>query len=124
MPGISCRVYSFKVMDVASSDLNAATLPIPSEMRVFVFLASGRDPDMEREFLKCGGKSEFYSEPEDAAKCGICLFRRGFGAVSLIQPFFDRAGKESNIFYFDSMSRRFVRIGLNWLEMYATVAST
>lgn len=110
-------------MDIASSDLNAVTLPISSEARQFVFLASGNDPDMEAEFLRWGGKSEFYTQPEDAEKCGICIFRRGFGIVSLIQPFFDRAGKEANVFVYDYQSS-FERIGPNWIEIYSTVVST
>lgn len=111
-------------MDIASSDLNAVTLPIPSEARLFVFLASGKDPDMESEFLRWGGKSEFHTDPKDAEKCGICIFRRGFGVVSLIKPFIDRAGKEANVFCFDSFPRKFFRVNQNWVEIYSTVAST
>lgn len=111
-------------MDIASSDLNAVTLPIPSEMRPHVFLASGNDPDMEAEFLRWGGFSEFYTQPKDAAKCGVCIFRRGFGVVSLIQPFLDRAGKEANVFCFDPFPRTFFRVNQNWVEIYSTVEST
>lgn len=111
-------------MDIASSDLNAVTLPISSEARHFVFLASGNDSDMEAEFLRWGGSSEFTTDPKNAEKCGICLFRRGFGVVSLIQPFLDRAGKEANVFCFDPFPRTFFRVNQNWVEIYSTVAST
>lgn len=111
-------------MDIASTDLNAVALPIPSEARVFVFLASGKDPDMESAFLRWGGVSEFITRPEDAEKCGICIFRRGFGKVSLIQPFLDRAGKEANVFAYDWQDQTFRRIRQNWIEIYSTVQSS
>lgn len=110
-------------MDIASPDLNAVPLPIPSEMRVYVFLASGRDPEMEACFLRWGGLSEFRTEPEDTSKCGICIFRRGFGSVSLIKPFLERAGKEANVFAFDWRDKTFRRVNQSWVEIYSTVVS-
>lgn len=110
-------------MDIASPDLNAVPLPIPSEMRVYVFLASGADLEMESAFLKWGGFSEFITDPARAEKCGICIFRRGFGAVSAIKPFLDRAGKEANVFAFDWQDKTFRRVNENWVEIYSTVIS-
>lgn len=109
-------------MDIASHDLNAAALPIPSEMRIFVFVASNRDPEMESVWRRCGGITVFQTEkPEE---CGICIFRKGAGDAELILPFFRRGGKEANVFYFDPKKKNFVRISEEWLRVYGEVLST
>lgn len=109
-------------MDIASHDLNAAALPIPSEMRIFVFVASNRDPEMESIWLRCGGQTVFQTEkPEE---CGICIFRLGAGDLDLIRPFYRRGGKEANVFYFDSKKKNFVRIAEGWLDVYGEILPT
>lgn len=109
-------------MDIASNDLNAVMLPIPSEMRIFVFLASGRDPEMETKWLECGGITTFLVDRPET--CGICLFRRGAGDMDLIAPFFSRAGKEANVFYFCGRKKKFVRVDREWLDTYSILLST
>lgn len=109
-------------MDLASTDLNAVMLPIPTEMRIFVFLASGRDPELESRWLSCGGHSTFLTDAPET--CGVCLFRRGEGNMDLIEPFFVRAGKESNVFAFDWQDKTFRRESLERLRTYSTLAST
>lgn len=96
-------------MSDVAGELNAVTLPIPSEMRVFVFLASGCDEEIEACWLRWGGKSEFRTEPGDAAGCGICIFRAG-ADPALIEPFFQKAGKEANTFQYRPAQKDFRRI--------------
>lgn len=96
-------------MDVAAK-LDFVALPIPSEMRIFVFLGSGRDEAVEKRWLECGGITTFLVE--DPETCGICIFRVG-ADPALIQPFYDRAGKESNVFLFQPESNNFRRISPN-----------
>lgn len=103
-------------MDIASNDLNAVMLPIPSEMRLFVFLASGRDPEMEAKWLEFGGLSTF--QERDPQDCGICLFRIGSGYVYQIEPFFERAGKEANVFGFCGRRKNFRRVTIDWIETF------
>lgn len=93
-------------MDIAAK-LDFVPLPIPSEMRLFVFLASGRDEIVEKRWLQCGGITTFYIEDPEA--CGICIFRVG-ADPAVIQPFYDRAGKESNVFLFQPELNNFRRI--------------
>lgn len=97
-------------------------LPIPSEMRMFVFLASGRDPEMEERWREFGGESELLLDLPET--CGICIFRRGAGDMDLIEPFFNRAGKESNVFYFCGRAKKFVRINREWLDTYSILLAT
>lgn len=92
--------------DVASPDLNAVMLPIPTEMRVFVFLASGRDPEVEACWLRWGGVTTFSTL---SPGCRICLFRAG-ADPTLICPFYERAGKEANVFQYRPAHKDFRRI--------------
>lgn len=97
-------------MDIASTDLNAVILPIPTEARLFVFLASGRDPEIEACWLRWGGVTTFLTDAPET--CGICLF--GAGAdPTLIQPFYEKAGKEANVFQYRRAQKDFRRITPN-----------
>lgn len=87
--------------------LNAVMLPIPSEMRVFVFLASGSDEEVEALWLRWGGKTTFLTRSPET--CGICLFRPG-ADPDLIRPFYERAGKEANVFQYRPAQKDFRRI--------------
>lgn len=94
-------------MSDVADELNAVLLPIPSEMRLFVFLASGRDPEVESRWLTCGGLTTFLTDAPET--CGICLFRAG-ADPALIQPFYEKAGKEANVFQYRPAQKDFRRV--------------
>lgn len=94
-------------MSDIAGELNAVILPIPTEMRIFVFLASGRDPELEARWLSCGGTTTFLTDAPET--CGICLFRPG-ADPDLIRPFYDRAGREANVFQYRPAQKDFRRI--------------
>jgi len=116
-----------------ADELNAKALPIPSEQRADVFVATP-DSRLEESWLLAGGKSTFHLrptvQPEAAAKfCGVALFvlenpNRVPDYVYLaLRPFFDRAGTESNVFEYCPIQKNFTRRDRSWLfsRVYSTV---
>lgn len=99
------------------------TLPIPSEQRADVFVVTP-DADMERLWLRYGGESKFhYPGVADAATfCGVAIFKLVLAPhisrahFNLLLPFFERAGRESNVFEFDVVRQLFVRRDEAWFE--------
>lgn len=94
-------------MSDVAGELNAVMLPIPSEMRVFVFLASGRDEEIEACWRRWGGVTTFLTDSPET--CGICVFCLGADAGA-IRGFYERAGKEANVFQYRPAHKDFRRI--------------
>jgi hypothetical protein len=104
--------------------LQIKELPIPSEQRVHVFVATP-DERMESAWIKYGGASVFH-HPQDCghpqAFCGIALFRVDSShrvpaeVWSALAPFFDRAGNEANVFEFCPVRGIFTRRRADWFD--------
>lgn len=112
--------------DIAS-DLSerAASTPFPPEQlrRVFIPVAfwSHHHTQMKSAWERWGGETEFVTEPARAGECGICIFPKGdpHHEIALhVKPFFDRHGKEANVFEYDPAACAFRRINPEWLATY------
>jgi len=101
-----------------ADELKAKTLPIPTEQRIDVYVVTPH-AELRVYWLLAGGTSTFHSFPlsaVDAAQfCGVALFvldnpHRVPGYVyQALQPFFERAGREANVFEFCPVQRHFTR---------------
>jgi len=101
-----------------ADELKAKALPIPTEQRVDVYVVTPC-ADIEAYWRLAGGISTFHSFPlpatEAAQFCGVALFtldnpHRVPGYVyQALQPFFERAGREANVFEFCPVRRHFTR---------------
>ena len=122
----------------AADELKMVTLPIPSEQRADVFVATP-DAEMEAVWLRQGGASTFHHRrgdgklvsPEDAAQfCGVALFTLDNPhkipdyVYQALQPFFERAGSESNVFEFCPVQKNFTRRDRAWVFARAAGASS
>ena len=109
-----------------ADELNAKVLPIPTEQRADVYVVTPNDEMCER-WLQAAGASTFHYRcvspyrclavhSKDVAQfCGVALFtldnpHRVPGYVyQALQPFFERAGREANVFEFCPVQRHFTR---------------
>ena len=107
-------------------EINAKVLPIPSEQRADVFVATP-DEEMEKVWTRQGGTST-YHYPEAIPKrapasfCGVAIFKLFLAPhisrahFNLLLPFFERAGSEANVFEFDTIRCMFTRRDRAWCE--------
>lgn len=125
--------FSPLVSDDLADTLNAKTLPIPTEQRLDVFVCPGVPEEALRRWETQGGQSTFhhpdlFMEAEDLGKdkaktCGMVLFAAtGPGGMlgkrlsTLLAPFYERAGTETNAFQYQPIERNFVRRGPDWFN--------
>jgi hypothetical protein len=121
-------------MSDIAGELNAVALPIPTEQRLSIYVVRGCDPRAMIEWTKQTGLGEYthgHSTPGSIAApfCGVCLFTLGlYGCVTPeqfadIQPFLDRAGKESNVFEYCPHQHNFTRRDPYWFAGRVLVKS-
>lgn len=117
-------------MSDIAGDLNAVTLPIPSEQRMDIFVVPGVPQAGLDAWTKQTGSGDFWSPyswlikgKPPASFCGVCLFALSspYGLLTRqqmdqIEPFFKRAGKEANVFEFVPQTNSFVRRDLAWFD--------
>jgi len=107
----------------AADELKMVTLPIPSEQRADVFVATP-DEELERLWTLYGGKSKYHypGSADVASFCGVAVFKLLLAPhisrahFNLLLPFFERAGREANVFEFDTIRRLFVRRDRAWFD--------
>lgn len=114
----------------AADELKMVTLPIPSEQRADVYIvtpAVQADAELGACWLRQGGASTFHKwpqvTPENAATfCGVALFTLDNPhcvpdyIYRALRPFFERAGRESNVFEFCPIQKNFTRRDCAWLS--------
>lgn len=115
-----------------ADQLSIKSLPIPTEQRLDVFVCDGVPDEALCRWESQGGKSTFHrAECSDqiqdwgkdmAQTCGIALFVAGsWGHLdertsNLLQPFYDRAGSEANVFQWQPIEKNFVRRDKHWFD--------
>lgn len=103
------------------SVLNAAPLPIAPETRQFVFVAGLEQSDeLETNWTRWGGKSEFVYSGARREACGICIFRRGFlyhGRAD-VAAFLAAAAGEANVFEYRPEEKTFFRVSQHYFDKY------
>jgi len=108
-----------------AGELNAAVLPIPTAQRMDVFVCHGVPDEALRRWESQGGKSTFHRaecSKELSKTCGIVLFvaiaggHLCFRTRASLEPFYARAGAETNAFQWQPIEKNFVRRDKNWFD--------
>lgn len=113
--------------DEAGDLMGIKMLPIPSEQRLDIYVVRGTDAYVFAVWTRQTGICNFHwadekaLSGEDAAKfCGVCLCS-GDGPFTKeqwadIEPFFKRAGVETNVLVLCLWERRFFRRDTEWFN--------
>lgn len=117
-------------MSDAADPLNAKLLPIPTEQRLDVFVCPGLSDEALARWISQAGQTTFHCAGEvifPATFCGIALFVRASNPrvrdgyicgrdSEYLEPFYERAGNEANVFEWQPIERNFVRRDRQWFD--------